>query len=510
MNTKAKIEFGDFQTPPGLAAQVCLFVKRSGVAPGIVVEPTCGSGSFLLAAAKCFPSAQLFGWDINPEYVKQARLALAHEGAANRASVATCDFFRHDWKTQLDSFQGELLILGNLPWVTNATVSSLNGANVPLKQNFQGFRGIDARTGKSNFDISEWMLIRLVESLRGRKATIAFLCKTAIARKLLRFAWQKDGRIAKASLHRIDAKAHFGAAVDACLLLVQTGFAGLTEAAVFDDLSTQTPSKILGLAGQDLVSDVHAYEVLKHLEGLCPYQWRSGLKHDCSSVMELWRDDQDVLRNKFEERVELEPDFLFPLLKCSDLAHGRSEPERFVLVTQTYVGEDTSKISSKAPCTWKYLHSHKKLFDARKSSIYAKQAPFALFGVGNYTFATWKVAISGLHKRPRFVLVGPFQNKPVLFDDTCYFLPFEDGNEAGIVAEILNSELSLRFISSLLFEDSKRPIKVELLQRLNLYAMAKEVGLTDEWERLRNQQSLYPGPSAVEQAEFVMERVIQD
>ena len=44
-------------------------------------------------------------------------------------------------------------------------------------------------TGKSNFDISEWMLIRLLEALQGRRATIAMLCKTATARKVLRHAW---------------------------------------------------------------------------------------------------------------------------------------------------------------------------------------------------------------------------------------------------------------------------------------------------------------------------------
>ena len=177
------------------------------------------------------------------------------------------------------------------------------------------------------------------------------LCKTAIARKLLRFAWQNDGRITKASLHRIDAKKHFGAAVDACLFLVQTGSSGLTEAAVFDDLNARTPSKFLGLAGEDLVSNVRIYKKLKHLEGLCPYQWRSGVKHDCASVMELWRDEDNSLRNKLDEKVEVESVFLFPLLKCSDLANGRAEPERFILVTQTRVGEDTSGISAIAPLT---------------------------------------------------------------------------------------------------------------------------------------------------------------
>ena len=181
--------------------------------------------------------------------------------------------------------QGSLLVLGNLPWVTNATVSGLDGTNLPPKENFQGLRGIAARTGKSNFDISEWMLIQLIKALRRRTATVAMLCKTAIARRLLRFAWQNDGRIAQASIYGIDAKAHFGAAVDACLLVFQTGASGRPEASVFAGLQAPSPTAVLGLAGRDLVSDLRVYEQMRHCEGLCPYQWRSGLKHDCADVM---------------------------------------------------------------------------------------------------------------------------------------------------------------------------------------------------------------------------------
>ena len=498
MNSKAKIEFGDFQTPLALATQVCVLLKQRALNPLCVLEPTCGLGSFLLAAAEAFPEARLFGWDVNAEYVETTRLALDRAGAGFRALVATQDFFKHDWDSELDGLEGELLVLGNLPWVTSATVSSLNGTNVPEKRNFQGLRGIEARTGKSNFDVSEWMLIELIKSLRGRSATIAILCKTAIARKALRFAWQNDGRIASASLYRIGAKKHFEAAVDACLFLIQTGSTGPLEAPVYHSMDAQAPTQILGLVGRNLVSNIRTYHLLRHLEGLSPYQWRSGVKHDCSSVMELSFDGQ-VLRNKLGEGVEIESEFLFPLLKCSDLATGRTQPARFVLVTQSRVGEDTSKISKTAPRTWHYLASHRQRFDARKSSIYDAGMPFALFGIGDYSFAPWKVAISGLHKSPRFNVVPPFEDKPVMLDDTCYFLPFLKQEEAEVVADILNSDPSLSFISALVFEHPKRPITVDLLQRLNFHAIAMEAGLLGDWSASRNERGVglekTPAPS---------------
>lgn len=506
MKMNAKVEFGDFQTPVELARDVCALLARQEVEADLVVEPTCGVGAFLVAAAEIFLKARLYGWDINRSYVEQTARALADAGASRRATIGQQDFFSHDWQKELSGIPGRLLILGNLPWVTNATISGMNGGNLPVKENFQGFRGIEAMTGKSNFDISEWMLIQLVKALRGRSATIAMLCKTGTARKLLRFAWQNDGRIAEASLHRIDAKKHFGAAVDACLLVVTTGEAGPAEAKVFDDLSAKRATTTLGLAGQDLVFDIRTYRRLKHLEGLCPYQWRSGVKHDCASVMELRRTNGRALENKLGEHVSIEPDYLFPLLKCSDLANGRIEPERFVVVTQRRVGEDTSVIAKKAPRTWRYLDSHRSLFEARKSSIYSSRMPFALFGIGDYAFASWKVAVSGLHRTPRFALIGPVDEKPVLFDDTCYFVPFQDEHEARVVAEILNSEECKEFLTSLTFTDSKRPITVELLQRLNIRALAEDCGLADEWAASRNRGVHYAEQPISMQADFVMER----
>jgi hypothetical protein len=501
----SKVEFGDFQTPLALAREVSSLLVAQGVEADSVFEPTCGAGAFLVAAAEAFPKARLLGWDINGDYVRQAEAALARAGAAARAKVGRQDFFAYDWETELAGVHGSLLVLGNLPWVTNAAISGMSGSNLPAKENFLGFRGIEARTGKSNFDISEWMLIRLVKALRGQSAILAMLCKTATARKVLRFAWQNDGRIARASLHLIDAKRHFGASVDACLLVAQTGEAGPAEVDVFDGLATERRLPTVGLAGQDLVSDLEAYRRLKHLEGLCPYQWRSGVKHDCASVMELSRGSAGRLRNKLGEEVGLEPDYLFPLLKCSDLANGRIEPQRFVLVTQRRVGEDTAAIATRAPQTWRYLNSHRELFEARKSSIYSSRVPFALFGIGDYSFAPWKVAVSGLHRRPRFALVGPVNGRPVLFDDTCYFLPFEDQREARVVAEILNSRECQLFLASLTFADSKRPITVELLQRLNVRAIAEDAGLADECSACRPRSLRYSELPISTQAEFVME-----
>ncbi len=503
MNPRRSAEFGDFQTPDALAICVCNLLRQQGEEPDAVVEPTVGRGAFLTAAANAFPSAILRGWDIHAPYVCETEKRIAEKGAADRSAVVCGDFFACDWERQFEALSGRVLILGNPPWITNSAVAALNGSNVPTKSNFLGLRGIAARTGKSNFDIAEWMLIRLLHALGKRPATFAMLCKTVTARKFLRYAWQNDGRVTEAAIYRIDAGKHFDASVDACLLLARTGTAGPECAAVFGDLNASKPMSYLGLAGKDLVPDMDTYRTLQHLEGLSPFRWRSGIKHDCASVMELRQEDDGGLLNGLGERVNIEREFLYPLLKCTNLARSRTRPDLRVLVTQRSVGEDTSHIASTAPLTWSYLQMHASRFSARKSSIYRNRAPFSLFGIGDYSFSPWKVAVSGLHRMAVFQVVGPFEERPVFFDDTCYFLPFHDQATAQLVADVLNSGPCQRFLSCMVFSDAKRPFTVDRLQRLNLGAIAEDAGLHDRWSAL--QQYCYEQKNVPAQSEFVME-----
>ena len=504
MKTNTRIEFGDFQTPPLLAEEICRVVRARCGDFAAVIETTCGHGAFLAAAGAVFPRAGLCGREINPAYVEIARVALSDAGFDGRADVGVQDFFSADWNAELSAFPDRLLLLGNPPWVTNAGVSAIGGSNLPVKANFQGMRGLEARTGKANFDISEWMLIRLLEAIRPRAAVLAMLCKTATARKFLRYAWRHDGRVARASVHRIDAAKYFGAAVDACLLIAELGDNGPAEADLFTSLDASRPAQRFGLAGKHLVADRPTYRRCQHLEGLSSYQWRSGLKHDCAPVMELAAAGPGLFRNQLGEVTAIEPDIVFPLLKCTHLARGRLAPERWVIVTQRHVGEATDGIATRAPQAWAYLQSHAARFAARKSSIYKSSAPFALFGIGEYAFAPWKVAVSALHRPPSFVVVPPLNGQPVMFDDTCYFIPLWSEAEARVVAAVLNSPTAIAFIESLTFPEAKRPVTTELLHRLNFHALAGEAGLLSDWEEARGLRE--PAGSAVGQLEMVMER----
>lgn len=469
-------EFGDFQTPNDLAAQVVALVAGLFGSPDRVVEPTAGLGAFLNASHGKWGSACGYeGYEINPDYVHSTSQSLCDLGIR----LYQQDFFSADWHRILKKKNSpRILVLGNPPWVTNSEQGILGSKNLPKKANFQRLRGFDAKTGKSNFDIAEWMLIRLIEALP-ESGAIAMLCKTMTARKVLRHFWKTEGGLESAKLFRIDAKANFDVAVDACLFFATGKRTENRMATIYSSLDLDSRVTEFGWIDGNLVSDVETYTKFRELDGGSPYTWRSGIKHDASSVMEFSRCNGRFV-NGLDEAVELEEEFVYPLLKSSDLGNRRATPRKVVLVTQRHPGDDTSSIRDVAPKTWKYLEDHSERLDSRKSSIYQNRPRFSIFGIGEYSFASWKVAISGLYKSFTFVVVPPENGCPVMVDDTCYSIPCKSEKEALLLCDLLNAKPAQSFLWSLVFEDSKRPITVDLLRRLSMVNVAKMVGRMDE------------------------------
>ena len=449
--------------------------------PKSLLDPTCGIGNFLRAGVQTFDSVtHLSGMEINGGYVEHARHRLRAEAGRVIVDVRQGDFFSSDWRPFLCKMPDPLLILGNPPWVTNTELSALHSTNLPPKANQSGQSGLDALTGASNFDISEWMLLQMIAWLGERRAALAMLCKTKVARKILQASWSQPQPPARCQMRRINAKRAFDASVDACLFLFDTTQRQeKAQCAVYDDIHARRPSTVIGQRDGRLVADPDSYARWRHLRAgereLPLYQWRSGIKHDCARVMELKNVDGGYV-NRAGDVWELEPDYLYPMYKSSEIARvPMPPPRRWMLVTQQTVGASTAPIRTQAPNTWRYLHQHGDILDSRRSSTYRKRPRFAVFGVGEYAFARWKVAISGMYKQLRFVVVGPHQDRPVVFDDTCYFIPCRARDEARFVADLLNSEPAQQFYRSFIFWDDKRPITASLLRRLSLLNLAQEL-----------------------------------
>ena len=157
---------------------------------------------------------------------------------------------------------------------------------------------------------------------------------------------------------------------------------------------------------------------------------------------------------------------------------------KLVILTQTKVGQETSYIQHLYPKTYNYLKANISSFQARKSSIYRGKPLFSIFGIGDYSFKPYKVAISGLYKTYHFTLVLPQNNKPIMLDDTCYFIGFDKIEYAVYATILLNSETTKAFLKSITFSDAKRVFTKDILMRLDLLRVANLISRTEIDEQI--------------------------
>ena len=467
---------GDWQTPPALAHEIVGALQRHGFSWSRVLEPTCGVGNFIGAVLTDPVPEEVVGIDIQAHHIKTAKERFA-SGAETTSRFLEADLFALDLSRDIAwNSNGPLLVLGNPPWVTNAAMAAQGSDRRPPVSNAHDLSGLDAITGSANFDLTEFITIKLLSELPHDNLVVALLMKTSVARRILTRAHKLGLPVCRAMMMRIDAKASFNAAVDACLLVLHLQPSRATlefpAVAVYETLRSSQPSGRIGLVDGELIADVDAYQQIAWADGACPVKWRQGIKHDAAEVLEL-RMRNGELRNRRGQVVDVEPDRIYPLIKGSMLYKGEvvDVPLRIVL-TQRSLAEDTSEIAAQAPRLWRYLEQCAEVFDRRKSRIYRNRSRYAVFGVGDYSFSEYKAAISGLHKTPRVRLTPPTAGRPALLDDTCYFAESSDPAQAAVLAALLNSAPALELLQALMFTDAKRPITARLLRRLDLSAIA--------------------------------------
>jgi hypothetical protein len=495
-----KIEYGDFQTNYELALKTCSIIKSKNANPEILVEPTCGKGNFILAALNTFDSVKyIYAIDIYKPYIWEAKINILEYFLTNKNKVKPkINFLHHnifdfDLKDIADRHkENEFLILGNPPWVTNSILSLYNSDNLPPKSNFKNHNGFDAITGKGNFDIGEYIAIMLFKSFNSMNGHFGMLLKNSVIKNIIYDQQFQKFSASSFERYQIDSKKEFSASVEASFLYCM--FNSKTEY-VCKEFSIYAPRKNTNKFGwykNNFTSNIKLYKNSNYIDGVCPFEWRQGIKHDCSAIMELEKNGS-IFINGNRETLKVEDNLVYGLLKSSDL-NGKiiNTTRKYTIVTQKKIGEDTSYIKTKYPVLYKYLSAHKDLFDKRKSSIYKGKPEFSIFGVGDYTFKRYKVAISGLYKSTKFSLIIPNGKKPYVLDDTCYFLGFDDKTDAFYTYLLLNSKITQKFLESIIFFDSKRAITKEILMRIDLNKLCEIVSLeyikteTEKYSQFQN------------------------
>lgn len=491
LNLKAN-ERGDFQTPSDFADKVCKYVKDiRKINPKIIIEPTFGLGNFIEQGMLNFQSVKsVYGIEILKEYFQNANVRFNDYN--NEIQLFNQNIFDFDFdiiKSKV-SKNDKILILGNPPWVTNSELESLESINLPQKQNFKKLNGMDALTGKSNFDIAEYIILQLIENFQGYDCTVAMLCKNIVVKNIVRDLKDFDYNINNIEMAIFDAKEVFGVSCDASLLIFDISKTKEYKCNVYD-INTKEFIKSFGWCENNkvFISDLDEYKELADIDGKSCFEWRQGIKHDCAKVMQLKQQGCGYL-NGNKEYIEAEDSYIYPMLKSSDIKNYILKATRMhVVVTQKKTGEDTSLIQENAPKLWEYLIGNSEALDNRKSSIYKNSPRFSIFGIGDYSFEPYKVCVSGFYKEPKFALAYRDDTKPIMLDDTCYFIGFRDYKNALITMILLNSVQVNSFLKSIAFLDSKRPYTKDILMRIDFKKVYEKFNYED-FVKLMNSMSI--------------------
>ncbi len=490
-----RVSYGDWQTPTQLAEKVCdVHLSKYGH-PDIVIEPTCGLGTFVFSALRKFQKLkEIHAIEINRQYVTDLKFQLLLNALNSPLKsypdiyIYNADFFEFDFTSIVNKSKQRrwnVAVIGNPPWVTNSRQGMNNSLNVPSKRNLYGLKGIDAITGKSNFDISEYITLELLKLSQLNNGGISFLLKNSVIRNILMKQYTENLHIGNLEQRLIDASSEFNVSVDASCFLAQFNCSPSLICSVFDFYS-ESYIREYGWVNDSFVSDTKQYINVSKYDNQSTYMWRSGIKHDCASVLELSLKDGKYT-NRFGEVVNIEDDLIYPLLKSSDINKYQDNIFRkFIIVPQRHVGDNTSSLKYTHPLAFSYLTKYESAFTRRKSSIYAGKDKFSIFGIGDYSFKPYKIVISSLYKTIKFILVSNYNGKPIMIDDTCYQLDFDSFEEATCIFDVLNGNEISSLIQSLVFKDAKRVVTKGLLMRLDLVQLCREKGINLSTQRFND------------------------
>lgn len=469
-----KREFGDYQTPADFAEKVCIYLRDyRHIKPTAIVEPTCGIGNFLKSSL-LFEANEYYGIEINSEYCDACKKNIKDD----RVKIFNSDFFAFSSKNLIQDNE-QILVIGNPPWVTTSTLSALNSDNLPIKSNFRGLKGIEAITGASNFDICEYIILQLINEYKNTDTVISMLCKTSVARNVFKELRRNYVNFSSCDILEFDATKVFDISASACVLVIQLSKEVVSSDTcnVYDFEKPEFIKTQLGYSNGQFYNKLD--KITEKFDGHCCFEWRQGVKHDCSKVMELTMQN-GKLQNGQKETVYIEDNIVFPLIKSSmfkaPVIHSFS---KYVIVTQKKVREETTHLKREVPKTWKYLNDNIAVFESRKSSIYRGAPPFSMFGVGNYSYSKYKVGVSGFYKQPLFSVLYSDDGKPVMTDDTSYFICFDEYDMAYVAMLLLNSKKVQKFLTSIAFLDAKRPYTKKVLERIDFDKIASYLTLEE-------------------------------
>lgn len=209
--------------------------------------------------------------------------------------------------------------------------------------------------------------------------------------------------------------------------------------------------------------------------GECAHDIRHGVKDDAKAVYALDR----------EQLAAVEPDHVFPYLKSRHVVKFGLFGHDLQLVPLRRMGEDNeTELREEYPRTYDYLAANRDRLESRASSWLDRGPFYTLFGLGDYTWADYKVVWCRLGFKPHFAVVSTREDpdlgeKPVVPGDHCMFVATDDEREAHLLCALLNSAPYQRTIRSIA-SNGKSSLSKSVVSKLRL----------PEWEATAVQEEL--------------------
>lgn len=494
---------GQHYTPAWL---VDLALERAGYQgqDGVrAIDPTCGSGGFLLRMA-CrglragteTPAARerlaraLGGYEIDPLAAAAARaqLRLALRLSADAPTIVeTCDL------ADVEPARDRDVVVGNPPWVRwNLLSAEQRAKTLPFWKAYGLFSlsGVAAQLGGGEKDLAMLIVYLAADRLLRDGGTLAMVVTLELLKSkgagegFRRFRLGADGApLGVAGVDDLTALRPFPAVSNKTALLTLTKGAetrypvpytvwrrrGHTARECEQQLARPIGPEPHSPWQTTSANDHPLWEILR---GRGAYQARRGASVDPYGVylvdITAVHDDGTVevrsgalggKRDVPRITCRIEPDWLFPVARGGDLDAWRCRPCCYAVLPQdpaTRLAIPEQQLRAACPLTWAYLDAFRAVLDQRRSrpvqALAARSAFYATIGIGPYTFAPYRVTWPRMANRLRAAVLGnvetPLGMRPLLGVDTTSYVPLEDADEAHYLCALLNTPAVGGYVAS--------------------------------------------------------------
>lgn len=479
-----RLALGEYYTPRAVADLTVAAVDPA--ADATVLDPGCGAGVFLTAALDArrdslpedprervrAATERIAGIDVNPVAVKSTKLAYGCALFDSLTSVDTVALpvyladalgLTSESEIRVDGEPVDMefdTLVGNPPWVPWERLSDRHKRRWRDRYvdelGLQPHEGATARLGHSNDDVAvpyAWTCIHRYLRPGGRAGFV--LKRDAMrgpAGAVLRQLRVGDRSLALTGVHDFAALDPFGVGANAAVYAFRAdrdpsfpvgttvwtpgvGTPNYESGTAFRASASATETELVPTDPDDPTTAWVRADAERAAMGECAHDIRHGLKDDATAVFGI---DRGTLPRVDEELV-------YPYLQSRHIRRWGTNGHDLRLVPQRRAGEDNeATLRETYPATYDYLRDHREALLDRQSSWLDRGPFYSVFGLGEYTWAPYRVVWCRLGFKPEFAVVTTRSDpdvgeKQVVPGDHYMFVATDSRETAHFLCALLNA-----------------------------------------------------------------------